>query len=190
MKKNWFLSKKFFTRDFPAYRQYEIGEYTYGQPTVLYGNEPGAKLVIGRFCCIADGVIILLGGNHRIDWVTTYPFNIIFEEFKEIKGHPATKGDVIIGNDVWIGQQAMILSGVNIGDGAVVAARSVVTKNVEPYTIVGGNPARPIRRRFSEEIIHRLLKIQWWNWDIEKIKEFVPLLMNNNIEAFLAAAEK
>lgn len=189
-KKNRSILKINYTRDLPHYKRYNIGEYTYGSPTVLYGREEGGgDLVIGKFCSIAEDVVILLGGNHRIDWVTTYPFNKLMEEFSGIKGHPTTKGDVIIGNDVWIGYKSLILSGVKIGDGAVIAACSVVTKDVEPYTIVAGNPAKPIRRRFSDEIINRLLAIQWWNKDINIIKKYIPLMLSQDIEKFLTAIE-
>lgn len=168
----------------PIYSKYSIGRFTYGEPIVMEWGE-GAGLKIGSFCSIADGVKIFLGGNHRIDWITTFPFNKIFDEFKEIQGHPSTKGDVVIGNDVWIGSEASILSGITISDGAVIAARSVVTKDVEPYSIVGGNPARKIKDRFSIEVAEKLLKIQWWNWDIEKIKANVPLMLSTEIERFL-----
>ena len=172
-------------RDNADYRSHNIGEYTYGQPTVRYGrDEGGGQLIIGKFCSIADGVVILLGGNHRTDWVSTYPFGLISEEAKQIPGHPATKGDVIIGNDVWLGQQSLILSGVTIGDGAVVAARAVVTKNVPPYAIVAGNPARIIRHRFSDETIDRLLRIRWWNWEIAKIKQQLPAMLTTGVEEF------
>ena len=108
-----------------------------------------------------------------------------FPEAKDISGHPATKGNVIIGNDVWIGYKATIMSGVTIGDGAVIGACSVVTKDVKPYEIVAGNPAKVIRKRFSDEIIIQLLKIAWWNWPIEKIKAEIEFLCNNNIEKFI-----
>lgn len=168
----------------PKYTNYSIGRFTYGEPLVLEWGE-GATLNIGSFCSIAPNVTILLGGNHRGDWVTTFPFNIIFDDFKDISGHPATRGNVIIGNDVWIGIDALILSGISIGDGAIIAARSVVTKDVEPYTVVGGNPARKIKTRFSDETIENLLKIKWWDWDIEKIKNNVPLLLSRDIHKFL-----
>jgi acetyltransferase-like isoleucine patch superfamily enzyme len=168
-----------------AYRDYVIGEYTYGQPTVLYGrNEGGGQLTIGKFCSIADGVVILLGGNHRADWVSTYPFGLITDEAKQIPGHPATKGDVNIGNDVWLGHQSLILSGVTISDGAVVAARAVVTKNVPPYAIVAGNPARIVRSRFSPETIERLLRIRWWDWDLAKINQQLPAMLAANVDEF------
>jgi acetyltransferase-like isoleucine patch superfamily enzyme len=168
----------------PRYAAYSIGRFSFGYPKVRSWGE-NATLKIGNFCSIAQGVNIVLGGEHRVDWVTTYPFNKILNEYKYIKGHPATKGDIIIGNDVWIGMNATILSGVTIGDGAVIGANSLVTNDVEPYTIVGGNPAKPIRKRFDQQTIDRLLRIKWWDWDIEKIKRNVPDLLSNQIEQFL-----
>lgn len=150
----------------------------------------GAKLKIGSFCSIADEVVIFLGGNHRPDWVTTYPFNWVFKEFDNIKGHPATKGNVVIGNDVWVGRGACILSGITIGDGAVIGANTVVTKSVDPFAVVVGNPGKMVKKRFSDEIVKKLLSIQWWNWDIQKIKEHIPLMLDNDIEKFIQEVER
>ena len=174
----------FFMNKNPRYAAYSIGKFSFGYPKVKTWGE-NATLKIGNFCSIAPGVNIVLGGEHRVDWVTTYPFNVILREYRHIKGHPATKGDIIIGNDVWIGMNATILSGVTIGDGAVIGANSLVTNDVEPYTIVGGNPAKPIRKRFDQQTIDKLLKIKWWDWDIEKIKTNVPDLLSNQVEHFL-----
>lgn len=176
-----------YMNDKPQYSQYSIGRFTYGNPLVREWDE-GAKLKIGNFCSIANDVTILLGGNHRGDWVTTFPFNITFDEFKHITGHPATKGDVVIGNDVWIGMGTLILSGVTIGDGAIIAARSVVTKDIEPYSVVGGNPAKKIKNRFSDKVIKDLLKLKWWDWEMEKINQYVPLLLSTDITTFLEKA--
>lgn len=170
------------------YANYSIGRFTYGEPLVL-GWDEGATLTIGSFCSIATDATILLGGNHRGDWVTTFPFNILFDDFRHILGHPATRGDVIIGNDVWIGMGALILSGISIGDGAIIAARSVVTKNVEPYTVVGGNPARKIKARFADETIEKLLGIKWWEWDIEKIRTGIPYLLSTDIQKFIETSK-
>ena len=164
-----------------------FGKYTYGKPNIYYQN-PQANLTIGNFCSIAANVNIYLGGNHRTDWVTTYPFGHIHQgKFNDFNGdgHPSTKGNVIIGNDVWIGSDVTIMSGVTIGDGVVIANNSHVVKNVEPYTIVGGNPAKLIKYRFTPEQISKLLEIKWWNWDDEKINKYTPLLCNNNIDEFI-----
>jgi len=124
-------------------------------------------------------------------WVTTYPFGHIhkniFNNFNGA-GHPATKGDVIIGNDVWIGANVTIMSGITIGDGSVIAANSHVVKNVEPYSLHGGNPAKLIKYRFSPEQIEKLLQIKWWYWDDHTINKFTPLLCNNNIDEFINAS--
>ena len=178
-----------FMRENPAYSAYEIGSWTYGTPTVLSWGE-GAKLQIGRYCSFADGVTVLLGGEHRTDWITTFPFNVLFAEASHISGHPKTRGDVIIGNDVWIGREAFIISGIHIGDGAVIGARSVVTKNVAPYAIVAGNPAKVIRERFTSEQRDALLKIAWWNWPETQIRESIPALLSGKVDEFIQAQTK
>jgi acetyltransferase-like isoleucine patch superfamily enzyme len=158
----------------------EIGRFTYGYEKIqiLQWGE-GASLKIGSFCSIADPLTIMLGGNHRVDWITTFPFGHIFEEElggTEIKGHPATKGNVVIGNDVWIGRNATIMSGITIGDGAVIAADSTIVKDVGNYETWGGNPACKIKNRFNEDIVKELLNLEWWNLEIEVIKKIIPLL--------------
>ncbi len=170
------------------YPQYKIGKGSYGSPKILTWNE-GATLKIGAFCSIADDVTIFLGGEHRVDWVTTYPFNALWEKGKHVTGCPRTKGDVIIGNDVWVGHEAVIMSGVKIGDGAVIGSRCVVTKNVAPYSIVAGNPARIIRKRFDDATIQQLLELKWWNWTNEEIEEMLPLLLSSDLDAFIAGAK-
>jgi acetyltransferase-like isoleucine patch superfamily enzyme len=164
-----------------------VGEFTYGLPQIAAWGE-GAKLKIGKFCSIADEVCFVLGGEHRHDWITTYPFSALTEKFSYIKGHPKSKGDIIIGNDVWIAKGAKIMSGVNIGDGAVVGAYSLIVKDVPPYAIVGGNPAKLIRFRFSEEVINKLLMTKWWDWDEDLLELAIPFLQSNNIEGFLTFA--
>ena len=162
----------------------EIGEYTYysdnkKSPEKFYDNIEhhyeflGDKLIIGKFCAIAEGVkFIMNGANHRMDGITTYPFNIFgcgWEKVTPTIEQLPFKGDTVIGNDVWIGQNVTIMPGIIIGDGAIIAANSTVVKSVEPYSIYGGNPAKFIKKRFSDEKIEFLLKLGWWNWSEEEI---------------------
>jgi acetyltransferase-like isoleucine patch superfamily enzyme len=173
-----------FTNQDPVYGKFLIGDWTYGKPAIYHwGRE--TKLTVGKFCSFADGVKIILGGEHRTDWVSTYPFVFLFDAARDIKGHPATKGDVLIGNDVWIGSHAMVLSGVTIGDGAVVGAGSVVCKDVAPYSIVAGNPARQIRLRFDEATNQALIQMAWWNWPVAKIEEALPLILSGDLKLFI-----
>lgn len=140
------------------------------------------KLIIGKFCMIASDVkFIMNGANHLTDSLSTYPFAIFgngWENAMEGKVYPQ-KGDINIGNDVWIGYNATIMAGVTIGDGAIIATNSTVVKDVAPYTIVGGNPANEIKKRFSEDEIEKLLELKWWNWDIEKITKNLQNLTGN-----------
>jgi virginiamycin A acetyltransferase len=143
------------------------------------------KLIIGKFCQIAKGVTFMMNGaNHKMNAFSTYPF-YIFEAWNT-KTPPISefplKGDTTIGNDVWIGENSTILAGVTIGDGAIIGTRSVVASDVEPYTIVCGNPAKPIRKRFDKETVEFLLNLKWWNWSIEKIKQNITILSNADIE--------
>ena len=160
------------------------GEYTYGIDNIrVVGN--AYNIEIGKFCSIADSVSMFVGDNHRTDWITTYPFGHIYREvFPDFNGagHPSSNGGVTIGNDVWIASCVSIMSGVKVGDGAVLAAYSVVTKDVEPYTLVGGNPAKPIRKRFSDPDIQFLLRLKWWDMDRQEINKISPLLCSGNIE--------
>lgn len=164
-----------------------IGKYTYGELNVLWKNNE-ADVTVGNFCSIGQNVTVYLGGNHNTNWVSTYPFGHlhkkVFTNF-DGKGTPSTKGNVIIGNDVWIGDNARIMSGVIIGDGAVIANNSHVVKNVEPYSITGGNPAKFIKYRFEPDQIQKLLEIKWWYWDDEKINIYTPLLCSENIDDFI-----
>ncbi|MEM1169307.1 MAG: CatB-related O-acetyltransferase [Cyanobacteria bacterium P01_H01_bin.35] len=176
-----------------------VGDYTYYddfenpenfERNVLYHFEfIGDKLIIGKFCSIASDVkFIMNGGNHRTDWFTNYPFPV-FENGWE-KAMPDSwpdKGNTIIGNDVWIGYGATIMPGIQVGNGAMIATKSVVTKNVEAYSIVGGNPAKEIRKRFEEDIIKELLEIKWWDWEIEKITRNLQAICGSDINALREA---
>lgn len=166
-----------------------IDDYTYGQDhmTVLEWGE-GANLRIGKFTSIAWGLEVQLGGNHRPDWISMYPFGHLYGEelgHTQHVGHPMSKGDVVIGNDVWIGRKCSILSGVTIGDGAVVGAYSVVTKDVLPYEVVGGAPAKHIKFRFSVEIIDLLKKLEYWNLPAHTVKEIAGILSSPPTKSIL-----
>ena len=173
-----------FTGQRRAYRKYDIGAWTYGAPDIQ--DWGGATVRIGKFCSIAQGVTILLGGEHRVEWVSTYPFDAFVEKAPPPYASDRGKGDVVIGNDVWIGREALILSGVKVGDGAVIASRAVVVKDVPPYAIVGGNPAKVIRFRFEPGQIEALLQLRWWDWPIERIRQSQRELMAGDIDGFIA----
>ena len=182
--------------------QIVVGEYTYYddpdnsedfERNVLYLFPfIGDRLVIGRYCAIARGVrFIMNGANHALGGFSTYPFSIFGGGWERVT--PAMealpyKGDTVIGNDVWLGYEALVMPGVRIGDGAIVAARSVVTSDVEPYTIVGGNPARPLRERFAPEVIDALLEIRWWEWDAAHVTQHLEAIVGADLDALRAAA--
>ncbi|WP_293858487.1 CatB-related O-acetyltransferase [uncultured Alsobacter sp.] len=175
-----------------AAKGWDIGDYSYGRLRVRNWGEK-AHLKIGRYCSFADGVEILLGGHHRTDFVTTYPFFAfpdLWPGAPRPDNYPFARGDVIIGSDVWIGAGATILSGVTIGHGAVVAARAVVVRDVAPYAMVGGNPAREIGTRFAAETAAALVETAWWELDREAVARLVPLLQGADIEAALAAIRR
>ena len=167
------------------YSDYQIGVGTYGRPEVIY-YDAGATLKIGNYCSIAPGVKILLGGEHHTEYVTTYPFSLMLGEATNLPGYPYGKGDVVIGSDVWIGQDVMILSGTRIGDGAVIAARSLVGRDVAPYSVVAGDPARHIKFRFPKETIDALIGIARWDWPASEIKKAWPLLQSSGVDRFIA----
>lgn len=170
---------------------HSIGKYSYGTPTILW-NVDNSKVVCGNFVCISDNVTIFLGNGrgHDSSFVTIYPFGYInFDIFDNVVNNSKnTNGDVHIGNDVWIGYGSTIMSGVTIADGAVIAANSHVIKNVEPYSIVGGNPAKHIKYRFCSNQIEKLLQIKWWNWSDYRINAYMSLILSNNIDKFIITA--
>lgn len=169
----------------PTDSRVSVGRFTYGNPQLLMWDA-SERIHIGAFCSIANEVVISGGGEHRTDWVTTFPLRTAFGDPLASKdGHPASKGKTQIGNDVWIGTRAMILSGINIGDGAVIGAGAVVASDVPPYAIVAGNPAKIIRYRFAPNVIIRLLALRWWDWDINKIKANTSQLCSTDMEKFL-----
>jgi acetyltransferase-like isoleucine patch superfamily enzyme len=168
-----------------------VGRFTYGidMMTVFSWGE-GTSLTFGSFCSIANGLRVYIGGNHRTDWVSTFPFGHIFKPHLtdvKVPGHPSSKGNIVVQNDVWIGAAATIMSGVTVGNGAVIAANSHVVKDVQPYEIVGGNPAKHISFRFPEPIIARLQELCWWDQPLEVIKKMIPLLMTTITDDLLDA---
>jgi acetyltransferase-like isoleucine patch superfamily enzyme len=163
----------------------EIGRYTYGIPEIDVYQNSERKVTIGSFCSISKNVRIITGGVHPADWVSTFPIRDFVGVDIPYDGMPTSNGEIVIGNDVWIGTGATILSGVTIGHGAIIGAGSIVTRNIPAYGIVGGVPARLIKMRFKQDHIDDLLQIQWWNWDINKIKKNVKYLSSNNIDAFI-----
>lgn len=174
-----------------------IGDYTYYddpedsedfERNVLY-HFPfvGDQLIIGKFCALARGVkFIMNGANHKLDGFSTYPFQIFGNGWERVNPHPKElpyKGNTIIGNDVWVGYETVIMPGVQVGDGAIIAAKSVVVNNIPPYAIFGGNPAKCMRQRFDDEVIRSLLEIAWWNWEIGKITRNLEKIVSADIEA-------
>ena len=162
-----------------------VGEFTYGHKGIKqkFANKDG-QLTIGKYCSIAEGLTVWLGGNHNMDYISTYPFGLVHrDKFKYVcPNQPSTNGHVVIGNDVWIGANVTIMSGVTVGDGAVIANNAHVVKDVEPYSLVGGNPAREIKKRFSEEDIKFLLDLKWWDKEHAEVNRISKILCSNNIE--------
>ena len=177
--------------DYTIYNDFVNDPTQFEKNNVLYHYPINQdRLIIGKFCSIACGAKFLFNSaNHTLKSLSNYTFPLFFEEWGLDKKNVASawdnKGDIIIDNDVWIGYEAIIMAGVHIGDGAVIAARAVVTKDVPPYTIVGGTPARKIRMRFEEETIARLQQIQWWNWSVEKIRQSLPYIMDGTVDRLI-----
>ena len=177
--------------DYTIYNDYVNDPRDFEKNNVLYhyplNND---KLIVGKFCSIACGAkFMFTSGNHTMKSLSTYTFPIFFDEWEldpvNIRDAWDNKGDIVIGNDVWIGYEAVIMQGVTIGDGAIIGTRTLVTKDVPPYTIVGGAPAKPIKNRFSEEIIAKLLEMKWWDWPEERIKANIAAIQRGDIEALI-----
>ena len=177
--------------DFTMYNDFVNDPLLFEKNNVLYHYPINKdKLMIGKFCSIACGAkFIFNSANHTLTSLSTYPFPIFFEEWeldrKDVANAWDNKGNIVIGNDVWIGYEAVIFAGVTIGDGAIIGTRAVVTKDVSPYTIAGGIPAKPIRKRFSENVINTLLEIKWWDWSREKISEKIHAIQTGEIDQLL-----
>lgn len=178
-----------------------VGDYTYyDDPEDVYNFEKNVlylfefmqdKLIFGKFCQIATGVrFIMNGSNHAMNGFSTYPFKVFGGQWSKAPLDVKSKGDTVIGNDVWIGNSATIMQGIKIGDGAIIGTNSLVTKDVPAYTIVGGNPAKEIRKRFDEETIQLLLAIKWWDWDVQKITDNIDFITNGNIDELKRIYEK
>lgn len=163
-----------------------VGRHTYGNVKTMF--EKDADLTIGAFCSIAEGATFCLGGEHRTDCISSFPFPW---KWGIGEAHRRTRGDIVVGNDVWIGAGAFIMSGVTIGDGAVIGARSVITKNVPPYSVCVGNPFKVTRTRFTKDEVEILLRVKWWDWTDEKIRENISLIMGDDVKklAEVAGAE-
>ena len=186
--KNVITNPNIVVGDYTMYNDFVNDPVLFEKNNVLYHYPINHdNLIIGKFCSIACGAKFLFNSaNHTQSSLSTYPFPLFFEEWnlekKDVTKSWDNKGNIIIGNDVWIGYEAVILAGVTIGDGAIIGTRAVVTKDVPPYTIVGGVPAKPIKKRFSEEIISKLLDIQWWNWSDEKIAKNIKAIQTGKID--------
>ncbi|WP_304428577.1 CatB-related O-acetyltransferase [uncultured Duncaniella sp.] len=177
--------------DFTIYNDFVNDPRDFEKNNVLYHYPINHdRLIIGKFCSIACGAKFIFNcANHTLKSLSTYTFPLFFEEWDLPKSEVSTawdnKGDIIIGNDVWIGYDAVIMAGVHIGDGAIIGTRAVVTKDVEPYSIVGGVPAKEIRKRFAPDVVAKLLELKWWNWPSEKIKNNIAAIQSGNIEELL-----
>ncbi|WP_248743102.1 MULTISPECIES: CatB-related O-acetyltransferase [unclassified Pseudomonas] len=172
-----------------AYPDYSFGRGSYGLP-IVHDWKEGSTLKIGAYCSIAEGVQIFLGGHHRADWVTTFPFPAMLPQAAHIRDYSGTHGDVTIGNDVWLCSDCTILSGVTIGSGAIIAAGTLVTRDVEPYAVMGGNPAKFLRWRFPEEQRQQLLQSAWWDWPEAELHGLAQKLCSDDIEGFLDYARQ
>ncbi|WP_298884268.1 CatB-related O-acetyltransferase [uncultured Polaribacter sp.] len=179
--KNIIKNPNIIVGDYTYYDDFE-DVYNFEKNVKYHFDFIGDKLIIGKFCMIASDVCFIMnGGNHLTASTSAYPFAIFGEDWQSAMDHKTypTKGNTIVGNDVWIGNDVTIMPGITIGDGAIIGAKSVVTKDVAPYSIIGGNPAKEIKMRFKTEVIEKLLLIKWWNWDVNKITKHLSLLTSN-----------
>ncbi len=177
--------------DYTMYNDFVSDPTQFEKNNVLYHYPINHdRLMIGKFCSIACGArFIFTSANHTLRSLSTYPFPIFFEEWGLCKDDVASawdpKGDTVVGNDVWIGYEAVILSGVHIGDGAIIGARAVVASDIPPYTVVGGAPAKEIRKRYDEKTIQKLLEIRWWDWPFDTIRQALPDIMSGEVDSLL-----
>jgi virginiamycin A acetyltransferase len=189
------LLKNFITHD-----NIQVGAYTYYdgpegaenfETQNVWYHYPvyGDKLIIGKFCALAPQVKFFMNGaNHKLSGLSTYPFSLFGQGWEKVMPALADlplKGDTVIGNDVWLGYDCLIMPGVKIGNGAIVASRAVVTRDVDPYTVVGGNPARVIKRRFPDEVVAKLEKIKWWDWEIDRINANLELIVGGDVDRLM-----
>ncbi|MHC1560582.1 CatB-related O-acetyltransferase [Actinomycetospora sp. C-140] len=185
----WALERRLWTSDLERLRRtgrVVVGRHSYGEPRVLEFGHDRTRLVIGNYCSLARDSMFVLGGNHRIDTVTTFPLRIqLGLAGAGSDGQPWSKGDIVVGSDVWVGARATVISGVTIGHGAVIAAGAVVTRDVPPFAVVGGNPAVELRRRFDERRSRALLDIAWWDWEDEAVRSAVGHLASTDVDRFI-----
>lgn len=191
--KNFIKASNIIVGDYTYFDDRRYGPEKFEEYNVLYNYDfSKVKLTIGKFCAIAAETRLIMTGDHKLDAITTYPFPIFgqgWESAFNVYDLPV-KGDIVVGNDVWFGYDSLIMNGVTIGSGAIVAARAVVVKDVPPYSIVAGNPAKVVKMRFDDATIERLLQIAWWDWNIEKINTNLSLLCNLDVDLLEAAGKR
>ncbi len=189
--KNFVKASNIIVGDYTYFDDFRYGPDQFEEYNVLYNYDfSKVKLIIGKFCAIAAEAKFIMSGDHKLDAISTFPFPIFqqgWENAYDIKDLPV-KGDIVIGNDVWIGFDSLIKNGVSVGDGAIIAARAVVVKDVPAYSIVAGNPAKVVKLRFDEKTIERLLAVAWWHWDIEKINKHLKLICDLDVGRLEEAA--
>ncbi len=188
--KHFIKASNIFVGDYTYFDDPRNGPEAFEANNVLYNYDHSKmKLVIGKFCAIAAETRFLMTGDHKLDAISTYPFPLFqngWETAFDLSALPV-KGDIVVGNDVWFGYDSLIKGGVNIGDGAIIAARATVVKDVPPYAIVAGNPAKIVKMRFDDQTIARLLEIAWWNWSIEKINQNLSIICHLDVDGLAAA---